>query len=71
MQSFMVDAFDRVAAEASHLTRHGKHKTLTAREVQASGRGPAAGAGRLAAMHPYGCEQRCGRRARAAAAAGH
>ncbi|EFN53407.1 hypothetical protein CHLNCDRAFT_25860, partial [Chlorella variabilis] len=33
MQSFMVDAFDRVAAEASHLTRHGKHKTLTARET--------------------------------------
>lgn len=34
MQSFMVDAFEQVAGEASSLIRHNKRKTLTAREVQ-------------------------------------
>lgn len=45
MQSLVVDLFDQLAGEAGHLTSVNKRKTLTAREVQASGRGAGAAVG--------------------------
>merc|ERR1719413_211405 len=36
MNSFVNDLFDRVAGEASKLTRIGRRRTLTAREVQSA-----------------------------------
>lgn len=38
MNDCMADVFNRVAEEAARLTQHGKHVTLTSREVQASGK---------------------------------
>ncbi len=43
MNDCMIDVFNRVAEEAGRLTQHGKHATLTSREVQVRAGQPGAG----------------------------
>ncbi|XP_078402299.1 histone H2B type 1-L-like [Cetorhinus maximus] len=36
MNSFVVDIFERIASEASHLIHYNKHRTISAREIQSA-----------------------------------
>ena len=38
MDNFMIDIFERIAAEASNVTKYNKRRTITSREIQTAAR---------------------------------